>query len=364
MPGVYAYRVRDRRGQLVTGVLEAEGEAAAVASLRARDYFVIELKETSTRAGAPALAYLLRKRVRSRDLALFCRQFAALIDAGVPILQGLRILTAQAANKRLKAALAEVGTDIEQGSSLAEAFRRRADVFPPVFTSLIEAGELGGQLDAVLLRLALHFEKEHAVREKTVSALTYPVIVLVIAMLAVAVLVTFVLPTFVGILEQMGVPLPRLTRMIINASLWANRYWYLVFGGLAAAVIGGRHLLDSPAGREYRDRAVLRMPIFGDLVRKIIIARFCRTFAGLARSGVPILQALEVIKKTAGNVVVARAVEKTAASVGEGGAIAGLLEQSRVFPPMVTQMIAVGEETGALDTLLEKLAAFYEQEVE
>ena len=349
---------------MLTGVLEAEGPAAAVAALRARDYFVIELKEASAGEEGHPLARLLQRRVAPRELALFCRQFAALIDAGVPILQSLRILIAQAANKRLQTALTEVAADIERGAALAEAFRRRADIFPPVFTSLIEAGELGGQLEAVLLRLAVHFEKEHTIREKTVSALTYPAIVLTIAVLAVAVLVTFVLPTFVGILEQMGVALPLLTQMIIAASLWANQHWYLVFGGLAAAVVGVRYLLDTPAGRAYWDRALLRLPIFGDLVRKIIIARFCRTFAGLVRSGVPILQALEVIKKTAGNVVVARAIAETAASVGEGGAIAGLLEKSRVFPPMVTQMIAVGEETGALDSLLEKLAVFYEQEVE
>lgn len=364
MPAVYAYRVRDRQGRLLTGVLEAEGAAAAAASLRARDYFVIELKEAATEDRGGSLVGFFQRRVAARELALFCRQFAALIDAGVPILQSLRILSAQGAHKRLKAALAEVGADMERGSSLTEAFRRRADVFPPVFTSLIEAGELGGQLDAVLLRLAVHFEKEHTIREKTVSALTYPAIVLTIAVLAVSVLVTFVLPTFVGILEQMGVALPLLTQMIIAASLWANQHWYLVFGGLAAAVLGGRYLVRTPTGREYWDRALLRLPIFGDLVQKIIMARFCRTFAGLVRSGVPILQALEVIKKTAGNVVVARAIQETAAEVGEGGAIAGLLEKSRLFPPMVTQMIAVGEETGALDTLLEKLAAFYEQEVE
>jgi type IV pilus assembly protein PilC len=358
---VYVYRARDRQGRVITGVLEADGEAAALASLRSRDYFVVELRaKTAGQVGLTAWT----KKVSARELALFCRQLAALVDAGVPLLQGLRILADQAVNKRLKTTLAAVAADVEQGTSLTEAFRRWPAVFPPVFTSLIEAGELGGQLDTVLVRLSVHFEKEHAIREKVKSALTYPVIVLIIAVLAVAVLVTFVLPTFVGILEQLGVPLPLLTQVIITISLFANQYWYLVFGGLAAVAVGFRYLLTTPLGREYGDRALLRLPIFGELVRKIIVARFCRTFSGLTRSGVPILQALEVVQKTVGNVVVARALEKTAAEVGEGGAIAGPLEASRVFPPMVTQMIAVGEETGALDTLLEKVATFYEQEVE
>ncbi|ACA59504.1 type II secretion system protein [Candidatus Desulforudis audaxviator MP104C] len=361
---VFAYRARDRQGRRVTGQVEAENKAAAAASLWARGFFVIDLNEASNRRGPVRPLPFIREKVSARELALFSRQSAALIDAGVPVLRALRILTAQAPNRRLRDTLDEVAAAVERGSSLAGAFRRHPDVFPSVFTSLVEAGELGGQLNLVLERLSVHYEKEHLFREKMRSVLTYPLIVLAVAVLAVAVLTTFVLPTLAGVLTETGVPLPLLTEIVIRVSESANRYWYLVFASLTVLPVALRHLVGTPWGRDYWDRALLRIPVFGHLAGSIIIARFCRTFASLIKSGVPILQALDVLAKTVGNAGMARAIEEISANVGQGESIAVLLERSRLFPRMVTQMIVVGEETGALDKLLEKVAVYYEQDVD
>ncbi len=361
---VFAYRARDWQGRKTAGYVEAENRAAAAASLWAKDFFVVDLNEASSGRGAVPSLPFVRAKVSARELALFSRQSAALIDAGVPVLRALRILTAQTPNRRLRDSLGDVAAAVERGFSLAGSFRRHRDVFPSVFTSLVEAGELGGQLNLVLERLSVHYEKEHLFREKMRSVLTYPLIVLAVAVLAVVVLVTFVLPILAGILMQAGLPLPLLTEIVIRVSQTASQYWYLVFGSLVAVPFGLRHLLATPRGRDYWDRAFLRIPVFGYLARSIIIARFCRTFGSLIKSGVPILQALDVLAKTVGNAGMARAIEKTSANVGHGESIAGLLEKSRLFPPMVTQMIVVGEETGALDSLLEKVAVYYEQDVD
>ncbi|MBO8128747.1 MAG: type II secretion system F family protein [Peptococcaceae bacterium] len=364
MPLVFGYKARDARGRLVSGFVEAESEAAAVASLRERNYYVVNLHAAPEKQRETDLASIFRKKVSARDLAVFCRQFSAMINAGVPVLQSIHILAKQAENRHLRSVLSQVAEHLESGSSLSEAFRFFPREFPTVFTSMIEAGEVGGVLEDVLSRLAVHFEKEQKIRDKTVSALTYPVVVLVVAVIAVAVLLTFVLPTFVGVLQQLSVTLPWPTRVTLGISGFCREYWYLVFGVLGLFPLLFRMLLQSDAGREWWDRLLLRLPIFGKLVQKIIIARFSRTLATLVRSGVPIMQALDVVRKTAGNVVVAKVIEQTTANVGEGGEIAGLLEKSGVFPLMVAKMIAVGEETGALDSLLEKVADFYEDEVD
>lgn len=362
---VFAYRARDRQGRRLTGYVEAEDTAAAAASLWAREFIVVDLKVAAGQKVGGVWAFrLVRAKVPARELALFSRQSAALLDAGVPVLRALRFLASASRNRVLREALEEVAVAVERGSSLTGAFRRHPGVFPPVFTSLVEAGELGGHLHAVLERLSIHYEREHLFREKMRSVLTYPLIVLSIAALAVGVLTTFVVPTMAGFLMQTGMPLPPVTESVLTVSRAANQYWYLVFGSLAVLAVGLRRVADTPWGREFRDRLLLRIPIFGRLIRNIIAARFCRTFAGLIRSGVPILQALDVLAKTVGNAGVARAVEEAAAGIGRGEGIAGRLEQSRQFPVMVTQMMAVGEETGAWDTLLEKVAAYCEHEID
>lgn len=332
--------------------------------LWSRDLFVVELYEASG-GREPALSLRLgRSRVSARELALFSRQSAALIDAGVPVLQALRILSAQTPGRCLRDSLGDVATAVERGSSLAGAFKRHPKVFPAVFTSLVEAGELGGRLNLVLERLAVHYEKEHLFREKMRSVLMYPLIVAAVAVAAVAVVVTFVLPALAEVLTQSGLPVPLLTEVVINVSETANRFWYLIFGSVAAAGAGLRLAVGTPGGLDYWQRFLLRLPVFGHLAGGVIVARFCRTLGSLVQSGVPILQALDVVAKTVGNARMAKVIEETAANVSRGESIAAVLDRSRLFPSMVTQMIVVGEETGALDRLLEKVAVYYEQDVD
>ncbi|WP_334111217.1 type II secretion system F family protein, partial [Thermodesulfitimonas autotrophica] len=268
-------------------------------------------------------------------------------------------------NKVLRSALEGVVERLEGGLSLTEAFRLYPRVFPAVFTSMVEAGEVSGTLEEVLERLAVHFEKEHEIREAVRGALTYPVIVLIVAALVIGILLTFVVPTFVNIFRDMNLPLPLPTRFLMELSLFCKRFWPLLLFGLLLTGVALRYFfVYTPQGREVWDRFVLRVPVLGALVRKVIVARFARTLGTMVQSGVPILAALEVVKRTIGNVVITRALEQTIENVSEGGAIAGLLEKTGVFPPMVTRMVAVGEETGALEELLEKVAVFYDQDVE
>ena len=364
MPRLFAYKARSFKGEPVSGFLEAESETAVATALRGKNLFIIDIRPAAGKDREISLRGISRKRVSQRNLAIFCRQFAAMIGAGLPVFQALNILALQAENPYFRGALGKVVEHVEGGMSLAEAFSLFPQVFPPVFTSMIEAGEVSGTLEEVLERLALHFEKEHELREKVRSALTYPTIVLVIAFLAVGVLMTFVVPTFVRILNDLNVPLPLPTRMLLGMSEFLKRFWYLVLAALVAGAAGLRYFFGATAwGREVWDHFVLRLPVVGMLVRKVIVARFARTLATMVRSGVPILTALEVVEKTTGNTVIARAIRETRENVSEGGAIAGLLEKSGVFPLMVTRMIAVGEETGALEELLEKVAAFYDQDV-
>lgn len=364
MVRLFAYKARDFKGERVSGFLEADSEAAVAAALREENLFVVDVRPAAGRNLEISRIGFFRKKVSQQQLAFFCWQFAAMIRAGLPIFQALNILAIQAENPYLGQILGKVVERVEGGMSLAEAFSLYPKVFPPVFTSMLEAGEVSGALGEVLERLAVHFEREHEVREKVRSALAYPVIVLAVSFLAVMVLTTFVVPTFVRILEDLNIPLPLPTRMLMATSVFLKQYWYLVLAVLVLGIAGLRQFIGATAqGKEVRDRLLLRLPIVGSLLRKVIIARFARTLAAMVRSGVPILTALEVVQRTAGNTVIARAIEETKKNVSEGGAIAGLLEKSGVFPLMVTRMIAVGEETGTLDKLLEKVAAFCERDV-
>lgn len=364
MARLFAYQARSFTGGRVSGFLEAESETAVAAALRGKNLFVVDVRPAAGRDREISLGSIFRKRVSQRQLALFCRQFAAMIAAGLPIFQAMNILASQAENPYLGQILGKVVEHVEGGMSLAEAFRLFPKVFPPVFTNMLEAGEVSGTLEEVLGRLALHFEKEHEIREKVRSALAYPAIILVVAIIAVGVLVTFVVPTFVRILGDLNVPLPLPTRVLLATSVFVKQFWYLVLAALVFGITGLRYFFGGTVqGKEIWDRFVLRLPVVGLLVRKVIIARFARTLAAMVKSGVPILTALEVVERATGNTVIARAIRETRENVSEGGAIAGLLEKSGVFPLMVTRMIAVGEETGTLEELLEKVAAFYDQDV-
>ncbi|AQS58474.1 type II secretion system F family protein [Desulforamulus ferrireducens] len=361
----YAYRARDNAGQLQTGFLEAPQESSVVAHLRERNLYIVEIKPAPEKRRELNIAAVLfgPQKVKIKDLAVFCRQFATIIEAGIPILQALHILTKQAENKKLKKVLAGVVEQLEGGRTLAESLKRYQHVFPNIFISMVEAGELGGVLDQALSRLADHFEKEHDIREKVKSAMTYPVIIVCLALAAVAALLTLVLPKFITMLTDLNVELPLSTKIVMSLSNFLRDSWYLGLLGIMLTILVFRGFSRTPKGMLFFDSLKLKLPVFGKLTQKVIISRCCRTLSTLLHAGVPILVALEVVKKTAGNQLVSNAIAKAEESVREGLTIADPLERSGVFPPMVTRMMAIGENAGTLDYLLERVAVFYDREV-
>ena len=363
VPQAYRYRARDLRGKLQKGYLEAEGSAAAAAVLRQRRYVILDLSPALEKKREINWRGLLEQKVSVKDLALFCRQFATVIEAGIPVLTCLDILARQAENSTLRGAIEQMMTELQAGRTLTEAMRRHPKVFPGILISMAEAGETGGVLDQALTRMADHFERDHDIKEKVKSAMYYPAALVGFMFLAVGFLVTSVLPNFVSILTTLNVELPLPTRILLKLSGFLGQYWYLAIAGLAAAVFAMLKVAGLKDVQTQLDKLKLKLPIFGPLIKKIIIARFCRTLSTLLHAGVPLLQSLEIVRGTAGNVVVARAAAGAVENVREGLEMAPPLAASGVFPPMVTRMVAVGEETGTTDQLLEKVAQFYDREV-
>ncbi|WP_338832822.1 Putative type II secretion system protein F [Moorella humiferrea] len=359
----FAYRGRDARGNAVSGTIEAESQELAIRELRRQGIFITYCRPAVV---TPARDWrrLLRRPVSRRDLALFSRQLATMLGAGLPIVTALHILQRQAENPSLRESIGMLLQDLESGEAFYRALERQPRVFPPIFIHTVEAGELGGALDETLERLAGHLEREQEVEEKVKSALTYPAIVSMVALLVVIFLLTYVLPSFQVMLNSLQVPLPWPTRLVMGLSEGLRRLWPFLVLFLAGASYGFYRWQQRPAGRYQVDRLFLRLPIIGPLHHKAVLSRFSRTLGTLLHSGVPVLLALEIVRRTVGNAVVAGAVERAAESVRDGQSLATPLEASGVFPPMVVEMITVGEETGALDAMLERVATLYEQELE
>lgn len=359
----FAYKARSPAGKLVTGRIEAENRNNAIAQLRDRKFFVVELKEASA-PGTINMDKLFQKKVGSKDLAIMCRQFATMVQAGVPLLQTISIISQQCENKLLQDTMKKVGVSLQGGMSLTESMKPYPKVFPSIFISMVEAGEVGGNLEQVMHRLAVTFDKDHQMKEKIKSAMTYPIVVLVVAVLAVVAILVLVLPSMTKMLLDMNVPLPFTTKAIMGLSDFLIHYWYIVLGLVAAAFFGFKAWVRTVQGKRVKDRAVLKLPVFGPLIRKIIVSRFCRSLSTLLKSGVPVLQALEVVKNIVDNHQVSKSLVAAERSIKEGQSLAEPLLLSRVFPPMVSTMISIGEETGAVDSLMEKVADFYENEVD
>ncbi|OPX88403.1 MAG: Type II secretion system protein F [Pelotomaculum sp. PtaB.Bin104] len=363
MPKKFSYKARNQSGKLVTGKVEAENRNKAITLLRERSLFVVQINEALGEVSIN-LDNIFQKKVSTRELSVMCRQFATMTQAGVPILQSLNILTLQCDHKVLKETLRKVTENIEGGVSLAESFKSFPKIFPPIFISMVEAGEVGGALDQVLERLAANFEKEHDLKEKVKSAMTYPAVVVMVAVLAIAALLIFVVPKFMTMLTDMQAPIPLTTQLIIKFSDFLKNFWYIVLFTIAGAFFGYKQAVKTEKGKKIKDQVVLKLPVFGPMIQKIIVARFCRSLSTLLKSGVPVLQSLEVVKNIAGNYAVVKSIKEAEKSIKEGQSISLPLQKSRVFPPMVTRMMAIGEETGSIDTLLEKIADFYEREVD
>jgi type IV pilus assembly protein PilC len=361
----FAYAGRTRAGQDVTGERAADTMDAAVAALRREQINVTRItpakaakEETAKKVGKTG------KKVSAKNLAVFTRQFSVMIDAGLPLVQCLDILGSQEEDKNFAAVILSTRTDVESGASLADAMRRHPKTFDPLFTNMIAAGEAGGILDTILKRLATYIEKAVKLAGQVKSAMIYPVAVIVIAGAVVGVILWKVIPTFAALFSGLGADLPLPTRVVIGLSDNLVRFFPFLLVGAGLAGYGFKQYYSTDKGRRVVDATTLKMPVLGNIMRKIAVARFCRTLSTLISSGVPILDGLEITAKTAGNSIVEDAIMVTRKSIERGETISVPLKDTNVFPPMVTQMIGVGEATGALDTMLAKIADFYEEEVD
>src|SRR5262245_45138959 len=363
----FAYSGRTRGGQTVSGERVADTMDAATAALRREQINVTKImpaKEGKAEAAPKDKKGVTGKKVKAKNLAVFTRQFSVMIDAGLPLVQCLDILGGQEEDKNFATVIAQTRTDVESGASLADAMRKYPKTFDPLFTNMIAAGEAGGILDTILKRLASYIEKAVKLAGQVKSAMIYPVAVIVIAGAVVGVILWKVIPTFANLFAGLGAELPLPTRVVIALSNGLVRFGPLVIIGIGAIGYGFKSYYGTPNGRRTIDALVLKMPILGNLMRKIAVARFCRTLSTLLASGVSILEALDITAKTAGNAIVEEAIQTTRKSIERGETIAQPLKDTAVFPPMVVQMIGVGEATGALDTMLSKIADFYEEEVD
>jgi type IV pilus assembly protein PilC len=359
----FAYSGRTRQGQTVSGERIAETMDGAVAALRREQILVTQISPVKE-APAKAATKLTGKRVKAKNLAIFTRQFSVMIDAGLPLVQCLEILGNQEEDKNFSAVILATRSDVESGASLADAMKKHPKTFDPLFTNMIAAGEAGGILDTILKRLATYIEKAVKLKGQVQSAMIYPIAVIAIATLVVGVILWKVIPTFATLFAGLGAELPLPTRVVIALSNGLVRFMPFVLVGIGAAVFAFRSYYASPGGRKTIDSITLKLPVLGPLMRKIAVARFCRTLSTLLASGVSILEALDITARTAGNAIVEEAILTTRKSIERGETIAQPLKETNVFPAMVVQMIGVGEATGALDTMLSKIAEFYEEEVD
>jgi type IV pilus assembly protein PilC len=360
----FQYAVRDKSGKLVSGTLDAESQSAVAARLKSMGYAPVSISQTNAGLKKEFSIPGFGKKVKLKDLAVMSRQFATMINSGLSLLRALSILAEQTENKELARVLGEVRNDVETGNSLSASFAKHPKVFPPLMVNMCKAGEVGGFLDSVLLQIAENYEAEVKLRAKIKSAMTYPIVVGCIAIIALIVMLTFVVPSFANIFKSLGTKLPAPTQMLVDIS-HAMKFILplMIVGGIAALIIW-RRIKHQENVRRVVDPWKLRVPVFGPLFQKVAISRFARNLGTMIKSGVPILQALEIVADTTGNWTITAAVRDVQDSVRQGESLTQPLSQHDVFPPMVVQMMAVGEDTGALDAMLAKISEFYDQEVE
>ena len=363
----YAYTGRDSSGKLVKGRVDAAGEASVVSRLRTMGIAPVSIQQVTGGTGLNrdiSMGGLFDKKVTIKDLAVMSRQLATMIGAGLPLLKSLTILADQSENPKLASTLDEVRAAVEEGGTFSDGLAKHPRIFPPLFVNLVRAGEVGGFLETSLESVAKNYEKEVELKATIKSALTYPVVVLIMALLAVVGMILFIVPVFDDLFKDLGGELPLPTRILVGIS--QNMIWIgpLVVVGSIVGTVWWRANRQTPKFRSVWEPMLLKMPVFGDLFKKIAIARFTRNFGTMIGSGVPILQALSIIGSTSGNWQIEQAVQSVQDSVRQGRTIAAPLALQPIFPSMVTQMIAVGEDSGALETMLEKISDFYDSEVQ
>jgi type IV pilus assembly protein PilC len=358
----FAFSGRTRGGETINGERAGDTMDAVVAALRREQIMVTRITPAQAKAAAPRKAK--SKGVAAKNLAVFTRQFSVMIDAGLPLVQCLEILGTQEEDKNFGAVILQVRSDVEGGASLADAMKKHPKVFDALFSNMVAAGEAGGILDGILKRLATYIEKAVKLKGQVKSAMIYPIAVIIIATAVVSAIMIWVIPTFKSLFEGLGAQLPLPTVIVMKISEYMVRFLPLyVVGGIVGAFAFKRYYATNK-GKHVVDKIVLGLPVLGPIMRKIAVARFCRTLSTLIASGVPILDGLDITARTAGNIIVEDAIQSTRKSIERGETIAAPLKQTGVFPPMVVQMIGVGEATGALDEMLSKIADFYEEEVD
>jgi len=358
----FSYRARDNSGQIFSGVIEGDSREAVIDKLREMKYFIISIEQK--RHTLLSAEITLFKSIKIRDLAIFYRQFATMVTAGLTLVSCLEILSKQTENKLLANKIDDIKKSVERGSTLADAFTNHPETFSRLYINMIKAGEIGGVLDDILNRMATLMEKEYELRQKIKSAMTYPLFIFGAAFIMGVFVLLFILPQFVGIFQQFGGELPFLTKMLVWFTVVFNRYWYIFFAVLALLAFAFISYSRTKQGHKNIDRIKLKLPVFGNLFLKTSVNRFTRTLGTLIKSGVPIIQSLKISAESIGNDILADAVLKAAERIKEGQSISAPLEESKVFPPMVTQMIMVGEESGELESMLLNVSQFYDQEVE
>ncbi|HAF96065.1 MAG TPA: pilus assembly protein PilC [Elusimicrobia bacterium] len=354
----FSYKARGAGGKTVEGVVEAADQKAAFARLREQKLAVLEVKQRVVKKK------FFKPKIHNSDIVIFSRQLSTLVSAGVPIVQGLNILEEQAENPAFKSVVTVLRGDIEAGLSIADAMRKHPTAFTELYVSMVRAGEVGGILDTILERLSAYLEASEVLRAKVKSAMMYPLVVSTVAALITVFLIMFVIPIFKDIFSSFGGQLPFITRVIVGLSDFLRQKFVYFIVGIGAIYWGVGKYVKTEKGQEKIDDLSLKLPVFGILLKKVAIAKFTRTLGTLIKSGVPILQGLETVAKTSGNKIIERAINSSRDSIKEGGRISDPLKRANIFPPMVIQMISVGEETGGLDNMLNKIADFYDQEVD
>jgi len=357
---VFQYTARTLKGELVNDKIDLPSRDDVIAHLRKNRMVVVQVRQAPTELRLPKLG----AGIKTRDVVVFTRQFATMINAGLPLVQALDILAQQTENKRLAETTRQVVYDVESGHTLADALRKHPKAFSDLYVNMVAAGEAGGILDTILVRLAQFLEKNDAIVRKVKGAMIYPAVIISVAVIAISVLLIFVIPTFQNMFASVNLDLPLPTRVVIGMSNVLKHYWWAIIGVMVGSVFMINRYYKTAPGRLQIDALLLRLPVLGDVIRKAAVSRFTRTLSTLISSGVSILDGLEITARTAGNMVIHNAVMESRASIAGGETIAAPLQKSAVFPPMVISMIAVGEQTGGLDEMLSKIADFYDDEVD
>ncbi len=360
---LYRYKARDKEGALHTGTMEAGRKEAVADQLSAMGYIPVLIEETAPGGVSWADALSIFEKVAFQDLIVFNRQLSTMMSAGIPFIQSLAAIEKQTENKRLKTAVGEIRREVEAGAEFSDALAKHPGIFSKMYVSMVRAGETAGILDQILERLALLAEHDADIRSRVKTATRYPLIVVVAVCGAFAFLVSFVIPKFAGVYGRFKTALPLPTRILIGINHAVQNYWYLILLGLAAIVGGVVWYIHTPAGRWQWDRVKLKLPVFGTLFQKVALSRFARVFAAMQKSGISMMLTLDIAAETVGNVVLARAIEEMRESLREGRGLTEPMAASAMFPPLVIQMVSVGEETGNIDVMLNKVSDYYDMDV-